>query len=100
MQAEIIAVGSELLTPDRIDTNSLFLTQRLNHLGLAVARKTLVGYQHDHVRDAFRCALDRCDLVASSRGLGPTLDHLPPEAVADLLGRKLLLDSPALPNIA
>ena len=39
MQAEIIAVGSELLTPDRIDTNSLFLTQRLNHLGIAVARK-------------------------------------------------------------
>src|SRR5437879_794577 len=74
MQAEIIAVGSELLTPDRIDTNSLFLTQRLNHLGIAVARKTVVGDQHEHVRDAFRCALDRCDLVVSSGGLGPTLE--------------------------
>ncbi len=63
MQAEIIAVGSELLTPDRIDTNSLFLTQRLNHLGIAVARKTVVGDQHEHVRDAFRCALDRVELV-------------------------------------
>ena len=70
MQAEIIAVGSELLTPDRIDTNSLFLTQRLNHLGIAVARKTVVGDQHDHVRDAFRCALDRVELVVASGGLG------------------------------
>src|SRR6202051_852838 len=90
MQAEIIAVGSELLTPDRIDTNSLFLTQRLNHLGIAVARKTVVGDQHDHVRDAFRCALDRCDLVVSSGGLGPTLDDLTREAVAELLSRKLV----------
>jgi nicotinamide-nucleotide amidase len=99
MQAEIIAVGSELLTPDRIDTNSLFLTQRLNHLGIAVARKTVVGDQHDHVRDAFRCALDRCDLVVCSGGLGPTLDDLTREAVADLLGRKLVLNSPVLQNI-
>lgn len=99
MQAEIIAVGSELLTPDRIDTNSLFLTQRLNHLGIAVARKTIVGDQHDHVRDAFRCALDRVELVVSSGGLGPTLDDLTREAVADLLGRKLALNSGILQGI-
>jgi nicotinamide-nucleotide amidase len=99
MQAEIIAVGSELLTPDRIDTNSLFLTQRLNHLGIAVARKTVVGDQHDHVRDAFRCALDRCDLVVASGGLGPTLDDLTREAVAELLSRKLVLNSSVLQNI-
>jgi competence/damage-inducible protein CinA-like protein len=99
MQAEIIAVGSELLTPDRIDTNSLFLTQRLNHLGIAVARKTIVGDQHDHVRDAFRCALDRCDLVISSGGLGPTLDDLTREAVAELLSRKLVLNNSVLQNI-
>jgi competence/damage-inducible protein CinA-like protein len=99
MQAEIIAVGSELLTPDRIDTNSLFLTQRLNHLGIAVARKTVVGDQHAHVRDAFRCALDRCDLVLSSGGLGPTLDDLMREAVAELLSRKLVLNTSVLQNI-
>jgi nicotinamide-nucleotide amidase len=99
MQAEIIAVGSELLTPDRIDTNSLFLTQRLNHLGIAVARKTVVGDQHDHVRDAFRCALDRCNLVISSGGLGPTLDDLTREALAELLSRKLVLNSSVLQNI-
>ena len=54
MKAEIIAVGSELLTPDRMDTNSLFLTERLNRLGIEVTRKTVVGDEHDDVRDAFR----------------------------------------------
>jgi nicotinamide-nucleotide amidase len=99
MQAEIIAVGSELLTPDRVDTNSLFLTQRLNHLGIAVARKTVVGDQHEHVRDAFRCALDRVELVVASGGLGPTLDDLTREAVAELLSRKLVLNTSVLQNI-
>ena len=99
MQAEIIAVGSELLTPDRIDTNSLFLTQRLNHLGIAVARKTVVGDQHEHVRDAFRCALDRVELVVASGGLGPTLDDLTREAVAELLSRKLVLNTSVLQSI-
>jgi nicotinamide-nucleotide amidase len=99
MQAEIIAVGSELLTPDRIDTNSLFLTQRLNHLGIAVARKTVVGDQHEHVRDAFRCALDRVELVVASGGLGPTLDDLTREAVAELLSRKLVLNTSVLQGI-
>src|SRR5580704_6078289 len=99
MQAEIIAVGSELLTPDRIDTNSLFLTQRLNHLGIAVARKTVVGDQHEHVRDAFRCALDRVELVVASGGLGPTLDDLTREAVAELLSRKLVLNTSVLQYI-
>src|SRR5437660_9986904 len=99
MQAEIIAVGSELLTPDRIDTNSLFLTQRLNPLGIAAARKTIVGGQHDHVRDAFRCALDRCDLVISSGGLGPTLGDLTREAVAALLSRQLVPNGTVLKHI-
>ncbi len=53
MKAEIIAVGSELLTPDRVDTNSLFLTLELNRLGIAVTRKTVVGDRNDDVRDAF-----------------------------------------------
>ncbi len=57
MKAEIIAVGSELLTPDRMDTNSLFLTRRLNHLGIAVTRKTVVGDEHEQLRDAFRESL-------------------------------------------
>ena len=99
MKAEIIAVGSELLTPDRLDTNSLYLTSRLNRLGVAVSRKTVVGDEHDALGDACRDALERADLVISTGGLGPTLDDLTREAVSDLLHRKLLLNSEILARI-
>ena len=99
MKAEIIAVGSELLTPDRMDTNSLFLTRRLNQLGIAVARKTIVGDDRERLRDAFAGALGRAELVISTGGLGPTLDDLTREAVCDLLRRKLLLDEGVLRHI-
>jgi len=89
MNAEIMAVGSELLTPDRLDTNSLFLTEELNRLGIEVVRKTIVGDDRELLSAAFRDALDRVPLVISSGGLGPTEDDLTREAVADLLGRKL-----------
>jgi competence/damage-inducible protein CinA-like protein len=99
MNAEIIAVGSELLTPDRLDTNSLYLTRRLNQLGIAVSRKTIVGDEHERLRDAFRGALDRAALVISTGGLGPTLDDVTREAVADLLRRRLLLNEDVLRRI-
>ena len=99
MKAEIIAIGSELLTPDRMDTNSLFLTARLNRLGIEVTRKTTVGDQLEHVRDAFRGALDRAELVIGSGGLGPTLDDLTRDAVADLLGRKMRIEQSILQAI-
>src|SRR6202790_4305652 len=89
MKAEIIAVGSELLTPDRLDTNSLFLTEELNKLGIEVVRKTVVGDNTELLREAFRDALNRVPLIISSGGLGPTEDDLTRETVADLLGRKL-----------
>src|SRR5580704_1501706 len=89
MKAEIIAVGSELLTPDRIDTNSLFLTAELNKLGIEVIRKTVVGDARGDIREAFAQALDRADVVVATGGLGPTEDDLTREVVADLLGRKL-----------
>jgi len=89
MKAEIIAVGSELLTPDRVDTNSLFLTEELNAIGIEVVRKTVVGDNRDLLREAFRDALNRVPLVIASGGLGPTEDDLTRETVADLLGRKL-----------
>ena len=89
MNAEIIAVGSELLTPDRMDTNSLFLTEELNKIGIEVLRKTVVGDHTELLREAFRDALQRVPLIISSGGLGPTEDDLTRETVADLLGRKL-----------
>ena len=89
MKAEIIAVGSELLTPDRIDTNSLFLTEELNKLGIEVLRKTIVGDQRELLAEAFRDALNRVPVVIASGGLGPTEDDLTRETLADLLGRRL-----------
>ncbi len=89
MKAEIIAVGSELLTPDRLDTNSLFLTEELNKLGIEVLRKTIVGDNRELLAEAFRDALNRVSLVIASGGLGPTEDDLTRETVADLLHRKL-----------
>lgn len=92
MKAEIIAVGSELLTPDRLDTNSLFLTEELNRLGIEVVRKLVVGDQAGQIRDAFREALGRVELILSIGGLGPTEDDLTRETLAALLGRKLVRD--------
>jgi len=89
MKAEIIAVGSELLTPDRLDTNSLFLTEELNKIGIEVLRKTIVGDNRDLLSEAFRDALNRVPLIIASGGLGPTEDDLTRETVADLLNRKL-----------
>lgn len=92
MIAEIIAVGSELLTPFRQDTNSLYLTAQLNKLGVDVAFKTIVG---DNLKDIVRTtttALSRTDILILSGGLGPTEDDLTREAVADTLGLQLRRD--------
>jgi nicotinamide-nucleotide amidase len=85
MNAEIIAIGSEMLTPWRQDTNSLYLTERLNQLGVGVAFKTIVGDRPKHLVDAIRIALGRADIIAISGGLGPTEDDLTREAVAEAL---------------
>ena len=90
MKAEIIAVGSELLTPDRIDTNSLFLTEELNKLGIEIVRKTVVGDDRALLLEAFRDSVNRVPLTIASGGLGPTEDDLTRETVAELLGRKLM----------
>jgi nicotinamide-nucleotide amidase len=99
MKAEIIAVGSELLTPDRVDTNSLFLTGRLNKLGIEVTRKTVVGDDLAPLRNAFDEAARRTELIISSGGLGPTEDDRTRDAVADLFGRKLSRDPAVMAQI-
>ncbi len=93
MRAEIIAVGSELLTPDRLDTNSLFLTEKLNEAGFRVHLKTVVGDDKDDIVRVFEAALARSDLIIIIGGLGPTEDDLTRPAVAQVLGRKLRIDS-------
>jgi nicotinamide-nucleotide amidase len=85
MKSEIIAIGSEMLTPYRQDTNSLYLTERLNELGVTVAFKTIVGDRQRDLVSAIRVALGRTDIVAIMGGLGPTEDDLTREAVAEAL---------------
>lgn len=85
MNAEIIAIGSELLTPWRQDTNSLYVTERLNELGVSVTFKTIVGDRPKHLVDAIRIAMRRTDVIVVMGGLGPTEDDLTREAVAEAL---------------
>ncbi len=91
-QAEIIAIGSELLTPYRQDTNSLFVTEQLNRLGVDVVFKTVVGDSLEHIAAATRTALARAEIVILMGGLGPTEDDRTREAVAAVLGRELKRD--------
>ena len=88
MKAEIIAVGTELLSPDRIDANSLYLTGELNRVGWEVRRKTVVGDDLEDIADAIRAAISRSELVILSGGLGPTEDDRTRAATALALGRK------------
>ena len=87
--AEIIAVGSELLVPPRLDTNSLFITERLNEYGIEVRAKAIVGDRPADLEAVLRAALARTDLVVLCGGLGPTDDDLTREAVSAVTGRAL-----------
>ena len=88
-RAVVIAVGSELLTPDRIDTNSLLVTRRLDELGVRLRYKTVVGDCRDDLAQALRLAIPRADLIVLSGGLGPTADDVTRETVAAVFGAPL-----------
>src|SRR5690349_11189616 len=90
LAAEIIAVGSELLTPDRTDTNSLWLTEKLNDIGIEVKLKTIVGDDEMRLEEAFRDAVKRSDIVISTGGLGPTEDDVTRQISAKAIGRPLV----------
>jgi nicotinamide-nucleotide amidase len=93
LDAEIIAVGSELLTPFRQDTNSLFLTEKLNALGIEVRYKTIVGDDRARLAEVFQAALGRSAWILISGGLGPTEDDVTREVVAEVLQRPLHEDA-------
>jgi nicotinamide-nucleotide amidase len=99
VNAEIIAVGSELLTPYRADTNSLYLTEQLNQLGVEVVFKGVVGDDLNNLTAAAEHALFRSEIVIFSGGLGPTEDDLTREAVAAALGVGLYRDEAVLAGI-
>ncbi len=90
--AEIIAVGSELLTPERTDTNSLLITEHLNMLGVEVVTKSVIGDDRERLSQAIRTAVNRSNIVVLSGGLGPTEDDVTRDAAAAALGRKLVLN--------
>jgi nicotinamide-nucleotide amidase len=96
---EILAVGSEFLTPYFQDTNSLYLTRRLNDLGLDVDFKSVVGDQWENLVTAFTQSLSRADLILVIGGLGPTRDDKTREAWASVLGKKLIFKQQLLRNI-
>src|SRR3984885_8295875 len=85
MKSEIIAVGSEMLTPFRQDTNSLYITQKLNEIGVSVAFKSIVGDRRKDLVNAIRTALGLPDVLIMVGGLGPTEDDLTRGAVAEAL---------------
>ena len=93
MNAEIIAVGSELLTAARLDTNSLFLTGELNSLGIEVVAKMVVGDDVARLTEAVRGALARSEILILTGGLGPTEDDVTRQATANALGRDLVFQA-------
>lgn len=90
MFAELISIGSELLTPDRMDTNSLWITAQLNRFGIEVRRKVIWGDEVEGLTQEIRSALDRSAIVITTGGLGPTEDDITREAVAGALGVSLV----------
>ena len=99
LTAEIIAIGSELLTPDRTDTNSLWLTERLNAIGIEVKLKTIVGDDDARLEEAIKDAFRRSRVIITTGGLGPTEDDITRKVAARALGRRLLLNEKVLEQI-
>lgn len=97
--AEIIAIGSELLGSQRLDTNSLYLTDQLNALGVEVVRKTVVGDERERLVDSLLGAMARSQIIVLTGGLGPTEDDLTRDAVASALGRTLEFSQPICDQI-
>src|SRR5437016_6673199 len=99
LSAEIIAIGSELLAPNRTDTNSLWLTERLNRLGIDVKLKTIVGDDDARLEELIKDAVKRSRVVITTGGLGPTEDDITRKVVARALKRRLTLNESVLAEI-
>jgi len=99
LSAEIIAIGSELLTPRFTDTNSLYLTEQLNAIGIPVVMKGIVGDDETYLEDAVRRALARTRILITIGGLGPTEDDITRKVVARVLQRQLVLNDEILARL-
>ncbi|MBU3194954.1 competence/damage-inducible protein A [Clostridium algidicarnis] len=99
MKAEIIAVGTELLLGDILNTNAQFLSKELAILGIEVYHQTVIGDNGERLLEAFDEAFKRCDVVITSGGLGPTKDDITKEMAAKYFGKELTLNEEELKNI-
>ena len=99
MYAEIISIGDELTSGQRLDTNSQWLSQRLGEIGITTLFHTTVADDLAANVAVFRSAIDRADVVIATGGLGPTADDLTREVIAECLGRPLVQDEAALQHI-
>lgn len=99
MKAEIIAVGTELLLGQIVNTNAQFLSRACADLGVSVYFQTVVGDNEARLTEALRLASSRADLVICTGGLGPTQDDLTKDALAAYLGRKIVLHQPSMDKI-
>ncbi|MGE0042827.1 MAG: molybdopterin-binding protein, partial [Vicinamibacterales bacterium] len=99
-RAAILAVGTEMLTPARVDTNSLAITAVLNDLGIDLVYKGVVGDDREELARQVLAAIDRVDLLIVTGGLGPTDDDVTREAVAGAMGRRLREDPAIVEGIA
>lgn len=99
LNAEIIAIGSEMLTPFRLDTNSLWLTERLNSIGVEVKLKTVVGDDEARLEETVRDAMKRSEIVIATGGLGPTEDDITRKIFARVLKRQLILEDAILEKL-
>ncbi|HKQ93408.1 MAG TPA: competence/damage-inducible protein A [Blastocatellia bacterium] len=99
LNAEIIAIGSEMLTPFRLDTNSLWLTERLNSMGVEVKLKTVVGDDESRLEETVRDAMKRSEIVIATGGLGPTEDDITRKIFARVLKRRLILEDAILEKL-
>ena len=99
MNASIIAIGSEMLGPTRVDTNSLKITSALEDFGIEVSRKSVVGDRLQDLVDEIRHCADRTDIVITTGGLGPTEDDLTREALIEAFGLKTEVDQSIIDRI-
>jgi len=97
--AEIVAIGSELLLGQIVDTNSAWMAQRLTALGVNLYFKSVVGDNPVRMKEVIGRALERADIVITSGGIGPTQDDLTREIVAEVTGRKLIQDAGMLEQV-
>ena len=100
LSAEIIAVGSELLTPDKTDTNSLWLTEKLNEIGIEVKLKIIVGDDARRLEETIKDAVRRSNVVITTGGLGPTEDDITRAVAAKALGKELIFKQEVFDEIS